>query len=158
RTALTKRDGCQVSRHHPRGGPPHRAGTPRKTSLAPAVPIPAVVAKDERMQRGLVLEREHRFAEARQVYNAGLVERPAEIAYLEGAPRTATMAGDHRAAAEHLRRAVAADPASRALRERLAVALLQTGDLAAAEEEARVAKDRKKDASILNLLGVILKR
>ena len=104
-------------------------------------------------------EKARRVLEARQLYLAALTAKPDDLAALEGAARLAGQAGDHRAAIEHMRAAVAAHPERDPLRERLIASLLHVGELSSAEEEAVALLVRKPDnAGVLNLLGVIQKR
>jgi Flp pilus assembly protein TadD len=71
----------------------------------------------------------------------------------------AAAAGEHRAAIEHLRAAVAADTKRNTARERLVAALLHMGEVASAEAEAHLALDlAPNDVALLNMLGVIQKR
>jgi predicted O-linked N-acetylglucosamine transferase (SPINDLY family) len=111
------------------------------------------------LQQAAAFERSRRFAEAQQLYLAMLKTSPRHVPALEGAARTATQTGQHQAAAVYLRAAVRAEPERTALRHRLAAVLLQSGDLAGAEETARELADKTpEDAGALNLLGVICKR
>ena len=111
------------------------------------------------MQAASSMERARRFFEARQLYLAAVKAQPGDGAALDGASRMAAMTGDHKAAIEHLRAAIAANPDRDMLRERLAGALLQGGEFAEAEDEAQfVVAKRPTDVGILNLLGVIQKR
>jgi len=69
------------------------------------------------------MERARRFFEARQLYLTALKVKPDDGAALEGAARMAAAAGEHRAAIEHLRAAVVADPKRSSARERLIAAM-----------------------------------
>ena len=94
-----------------------------------------------------------------QLYLAAVKAKPGDGAALEGAARMAAAAGEHRAAIEHLRVAVAADSKRNTARERLIAALLHIGELASAEEEAHAALDlTSNNVALLNMLGVIQKR
>jgi len=78
-------------------------------------------------------------AGARTEAEAALAQAPDTPALLEFAGLLAAQTGDLPAAADFFRRWVAADPASASARLNLAMALIQTGDLAAAGEVCAVA-------------------
>src|SRR5262245_32484838 len=140
---------------------PRRNGGPAAPKGSrPGRPSPLVVSHASKALRdGALLEQQRRFSEAHKLYSAALNEHPNEITILDAAARAAALADDHRGAINHLRHALTTDPKRHLLRERLAAALLSSGDLAAAEEEAKTLKANESGkASILNLLGVIQKR
>jgi protein O-GlcNAc transferase len=111
------------------------------------------------LQQAAHLERSRHFADAQRLYIAALNRQPRNLTALEGAARVAAAAGKHQAAAEYLRTALRTDPERQVLRHRLAMLLLDAGDLAGADAAASefVAK-APHDANALNLLGVVRKR
>jgi len=139
-----------MSGHRPKGKPSFRPVARPAPSAKAGLVLQEVVAK------AAALEKERRFAEARDLYVAALAQY---VVLLLGAARTSAATGDLPAAIMHLRAATLVDPHHRGLRERLATLLLQTGQLADAEAEIREALAQgPNDVSAQNLLGVIQKR
>ncbi|HEX3484229.1 MAG TPA: tetratricopeptide repeat protein, partial [Micropepsaceae bacterium] len=113
----------------------------------------------QRLRNAAGMEQARRFADARQLYLAAATAKPGDAAALDGAARMAGIIGDHRAAIEYLGNAIAANPERDVLRDRLAGALMNAGELAGAEEQTLTALERRpNDVNLLNLLGVIQKR
>jgi len=111
------------------------------------------------MLAAVAAERERRPFDARQLYLAAANAKPGDAAALEGAARAAFLAKDNVGAIEHLRAGLKANPDRDALRERLAVALMNAGELAPAEDDVQILlRKRPNDVNLLNLLGVIQKR
>src|SRR4051812_12219072 len=113
----------------------------------------------DRMRAAATAERERRAFDARQLYLAAAKVKPGDAAALEGAARAAFLVKDNSGAIEHLRAALKANPDRDSIRERLASALFNAGELAAAEDEVqRLLGKRPSDVNLLNLLGVLQKR
>jgi len=111
------------------------------------------------MQAAATAEREKRPFDARQLYLTAAKLRAGDVTALEGAARAAFMVKDTAGAIEHMRAALKTDPERDALRERLAGALMNTGDLAASEDEVHILLGKRpNDVNLLNLLGVVQKR
>src|ERR1043165_5348620 len=104
---------------------------------SPSAGVMAPAADDyvTHMRAAATAEREKRPFDARQLYLAAATAKPGDAAALEGAARAAFLVKDSAGAIAHLRTALQADRERDSTRERLANALFNAGELAAAEEE-----------------------
>ena len=128
-------------------------------STSAGVKTPPADEYSKSMKAAAAAEREKRAFDARQLYLAAAKAKPGDATALEGAARAAFLVKDNAGAIEHMRAALKANPDRDALRERLAGALLNSGELAAAEDDVQLLlRKRPNDINLLNLLGVIQKR
>src|SRR5690348_9610613 len=121
---------------------------------SPSAGVMAPVAGEyvNTMRAAATAEHEKRAFDARQLYLAAAKVRPGDAAALEGAARAAFLVKDIAGAIEHLRAALQADRERDSIRERLANALFNAGELAAAEEEVEtLIRRRPGDVNLLNL-------
>src|SRR5580765_1505652 len=93
---------------------------------------PAADEYSKGMRAAATAERERRPFDARQLYLAAAKAKPGDFAALEGAARAAFLVKDNAGAMEHLRSALKANPDRDALRERVALGLMNAGELSAA--------------------------
>lgn len=115
--------------------------------------------RTDALRRAALLERNRQPREALQGYAAVLKLQPRNEAALLGAARCAMLAGDAHASKSYWRQLAALDPQRKLVGGAYAAALLRSGDLEEAEQEAAtVVAAAPDDVDLKNMLGVIQKR
>ncbi len=111
------------------------------------------------LQRAQQLMAQNEPEQALACLKQGLVEAPDNVPMLAQATALSTQLKKFEDACVFLRKQLALNPGSSALRYELAIRLMETGDLTGAESEMRVLiKKKSREYAYYNLLGVILKR
>ncbi len=113
----------------------------------------------EMMMAGSALERSGRFGDALTLYGKVSETAPRDPAVRDSAARAAIAVRAYDVAVEHARAGLTIAPEAHTMRANLVIGLLESGQLAEAEETAHSLTTRRPaDAAALNLLGVVQKR